>query len=432
VQDALRDAIALLTQLDLASAMPMFWYMIIFELPRYTIGFAFVVALNLAPGRRLLDGDRAADVGRLKLSVVIGGHNEAGAMRACIRSLREQTRHIDEIIVVDDGSTDGMRRVLRELRAEGLISRGLCNQVRCGKVAACNLGMSIAKGDIVINLDADCSYDRDAIELLVAPFADPRVGATCGNIGVRNPGASIVAAWQAVEYLVSISLGKRLLDLLGIVACASGAFGAFRREAMLQVGILSCGPGEDLDITLRLRRSGWKIRFVADSWCLTDVPDTLAGLVRQRRRWDRDTFRIRLRKFRDAFNPGTRRFNGLETAEQLDFVLFNLMTTVSFPLYLLWLFYYYGTFAWTILLAVAIVYVALDLLAFLLANTVSRRRTPSDTLGLLIYAPSFGVFNGYFMRFVRLYAYLEEFVFRKSYRDPYVPQRVLDVAISEV
>jgi cellulose synthase/poly-beta-1,6-N-acetylglucosamine synthase-like glycosyltransferase len=432
VQESLRDAIALLMELDMASAMPMFWYMIVFEVPRYTVGFAVVVALALTRRRRLVAGERAADVGRLKVSIVIGGHNEAGAMRACIKSLGEQTRHIDEIIVVDDGSTDGMRRVLRELRAHGLISRALCNQVRCGKVAACNLGMSIAKGDIVVNLDADCSYDRDAVELLVAPFADPRVGATCGNIGVRNSGASIVAALQAVEYLVSISLGKRLLELLGIVACASGAFSAFRREALLQVGILSSGSGEDLDITLRMRRSGWKIRFVADSWCLTDVPDTLAGLVRQRRRWDRDTFRIRLRRFRDAFNPGARRFNGLETAEQLDFVLFTLITTVSFPLYLLWLFYYYGTFAWTILLAVAIVYVALDLLSFLLANAVSRRRIPSDTLALLFYAPCFGAFNGYFMRFVRLYAYLEEFVFRNSYRDRYVPQRVLDVTISEV
>jgi len=195
---------------------------------------------------------------------------------------------------------------------------------------------------------------------------------------------------------------------------------------------LSTGPGEDFDITLRMRRSGWKIRFVAESWCLTDVPDTLKGLIGQRRRWDRDTFRIRMRKFGGSFNPGSRRFNGTETWEQVDFVLFNLLVTISFPLYLGWLFYFYGSYAWTILIAVGMVYVALDLMAFVLANMLSRRRTPSDTLGLWPYAITFGLFNGYFMRFVRLWAYLEEFVFRKSYRDSYVPQRILDTAISEI
>lgn len=440
MDNPLNDAFSLLTQLDLGAAMPMFWYLLIFEVPRYTMGFVLITVLTVAhrirkgSDRHKQDSDagKAADVETMTISVVIGGHNEASAMRACIRSLNEQTRKIDEIIVIDDGSTDGMRRVIGELRAEGLISMALANQVRCGKVPACNLGMTLARGDIVINLDADCSYDRDAIALLVAPFADPAVGATCGNIGVRNSGRSIVAAWQAVEYLVSISLGKRVLDLLGVVACASGAFGAFRREAMRQVGILSTGPGEDFDITLRMRRSGWKIRFVAESWCLTDVPDTLKGLISQRRRWDRDTFRIRMRKFSSSFNPAARHFNGTQTWEQVDFVLFNLVVTISFPLYLIWLFYFYGSYAWVILIAVGIVYVGLDLMAFLLANLISRRHTPLDSLTLWPYAITYGLFNGYVMRFIRLYAYLEEFIFHRSYRDSYVPQRVLDTAISEV
>ncbi len=94
----------------------------------------------------------------------------------------------------------------------------------------------MATGDIIINLDADCSYDRDAVELLLEPFVDPKVGATCGSIGVRNHTASIIASYQAIEYIISIGLGKRVQDFFNIVMCVSGAFGAFRRECFHQIG----------------------------------------------------------------------------------------------------------------------------------------------------------------------------------------------------
>ena len=61
--------------------------------------------------------------------------------------------------------------------------------------------------------DCDCTFDRDAILHLIAPFADPSVGAVAGNVGVRNAGAGILAALQSLEYLLNISVGKRLLDM---------------------------------------------------------------------------------------------------------------------------------------------------------------------------------------------------------------------------
>lgn len=413
----------MLGQFDWAGWLAMFWFMILLEIPRYTLsGIAIFVASfggKPAPG---VDEKRALD--RLTISIVIAGHNEADAIDKCIRSLGEQTRRIDEIIFIDDGSTDGMREIINRYRRLGRIDIALSNQVRSGKAASCNLGFTLAKGDIIVNLDADCSYDCDAIEKLIEPFTDSRVGATTGALGVRNFDTSVVTAYQAIEYIVSIGMGKRALDMLDLVVCASGAFGAFRREALAQVGMLDPGPGEDFDLTLRLRRSGWKIRFAADSWCFTDTPATFAAIIRQRRRWDRDTIRTRLRKFRNALSPGRRTFNLVETFEQVEWLVLNMVVTIVFPIYVVWLFLVFGSGALYILAAVALVYLVLDAISFLMALSICGRYDSRMVFSIAPYLLTFGLYNGVFMRCVRLYAYYEEWIHRASTRDSYSPLRV--------
>lgn len=413
----------MLGQFDWAGWLAMFWFMILLEIPRYTLsGIAIFVSSfggKRGPG---VDEKRALD--RLTISIVIAGHNEADAIEKCIRSLGEQTRRIDEIIFIDDGSTDGMREIINRYRQLGRIDIALSNQVRSGKAASCNLGFTLAKGDIIVNLDADCSYDCDAIEKLIEPFTDPRVGATTGALGVRNFDQSVVTAYQAIEYIVSIGMGKRALDMLDLVVCASGAFGAFRREALAQVGMLDPGPGEDFDLTMRLRRSGWKIRFAADSWCFTDTPATFAAIIRQRRRWDRDTIRTRMRKFRDALSPGRRSFSLLETFEQIEWLVLNVLVTIVFPIYVAWLFLVFGSGAIHILGAVALVYLVLDAISFAMALSICGRYDSRMVVSILPYLLTFGLYNGVFMRCVRLYAYYEEWVHRASTRDSYSPLRV--------
>ena len=413
----------MLGQLDWAGWLTMFWFMIVLEIPRYTLSAVAIFVSSFSRGSAPTASE-SRYLERLKISVVIAGHNEADAIERCLRSLREQTRRIDEIIFIDDGSTDGMREIIHKYRELGQIDIALSNQVRSGKSASCNMGFALAKGDIIVNLDADCSYDCDAIAKLIEPFTDLRVGATTGALGVRNYDHSAVTGYQAIEYIVSIGMGKRALDMLDMVVCASGAFGAFRREAIHQVGLLAPGPGEDFDLTLRLRRSGWKIRFAANSWCFTDTPATVAAIIRQRRRWDRDTLRTRLRKFRDAFSPGRRTFTLLETFEQSEWLVMNVLVTLVFPVYILWIFFNFGSAALYILIAVAIIYLALDTIGFLMALWICQRYSSSMVFTIIPYVLTFGLYNGIFMRCVRLYAYYEEWVYRASSRDSYSPSRV--------
>jgi cellulose synthase/poly-beta-1,6-N-acetylglucosamine synthase-like glycosyltransferase len=410
------DGITYLLSQSGESLFLLFWFVVLFELPRYTLGFISVAALST---RAVYEDRYRLDVDRI--TVVIAGHNEEDSIERCVRSLNEQSRPPDEIIVVSDGSTDRMPQKLRQLLEQGSIKEAHCTQVRSGKSAAVNLAVSRATGDVVINVDCDCTFDRQAIKRILEPFDDPAVGAVAGNIVVRNPQQSLVTAFQAIEYLISISHGKQTANLTNQMTCVSGAFGAFRRRAFTAVGGLDAGGGEDLDLTLVLRKAGWKTLFAPDAICYTDVPATLAALIRQRFRWERDAIRLRYRKHRDLLDPFSRRFDLVELAHEADFFVFNILSAIAFPFYLVWLSVTYGDLAIMILLGAQVGMLVLDLFTFLLAAVVSPK---VGALRLILYVPGYNLFSGLIMRFVRLAAYLQEWVFRASYEDTYVPHKV--------
>ena len=85
-----------------------------------------------------------------------------------------------------DGSVDGTERVIKDLLAKKQIDQAYWSELRGGKSAGFNACCVMATGDIIINIDCDCSLDRDAILNIVRPFEDPEVGAVSGNIQVRN------------------------------------------------------------------------------------------------------------------------------------------------------------------------------------------------------------------------------------------------------
>lgn len=409
------DAVGLLLSLGALELLAMFWHLVVLEVPRYLLP-GVVVALLDAVARP----PRGAVPRELTVSVLLPGHNEAQALERSVRSIHAQSRRPEQIIIIDDGSTDGMAAVARRLQRAGWIDIVLSTRLRAGKSAAANLGLLYASGDVIVIADVDTSYDDDAFARLLEPFVDPRVGGVAGNLGVRNA-TTLIARWQAVQYLESISLGRRISDLFGILFIVSGAFGAFRRRALEQVGGWDVGPGEDADITAKLRRAGWHVRFAPEAWSLTDVPETLPALVRQRLRWNRSLVRIRMRKFASLVSPAQASFRLRDALGVIDILFFQLVMSVSFAAYLVWVFATYGSLAWTVLLCASLVYMALGLLSFLAACAVSRHRARLD---LIPEALTYGLFNSYLLRFVRLWAVLDELLQRGSYRDEYVPDKV--------
>jgi len=412
-------ALDLLRSMDLLSLIALFWYACCFELPRYTIGAIVVcVASRWIP-------ERSGECDDLSLTVLLVGHNEARTLRKAVEGLAEQTiakkRGRLQVIVVDDGSTDGMTEIARQLQREGKVAQVLRSHQRGGKSASINLGLTACSTDIVFNTDVDTTFDRDAFEIMLGYFADPRVGAVAGNLGVRNPFASLTTRSQTIEYAIGLTLGRRIADALGILSIVSGAFGGYRRAAIESIGGHDVEVGEDADLTLKLRRAGWQIRFAPDALGLTDVPESVTALIAQRLRWDRGIITIWTRKFRSVFNPRHSTFRLLEVWAVIDVIFYQCVLALAFPVYLVWLFYYFGEFAWTVIGATLLAYLLADILAF----TIAAMSGLAHPLWLLPYIPFYTIMQMTLMRVVRLVALVQEVVFRSSYRDPFVPTRVM-------
>lgn len=412
------DAIDMIRQLSLSSFIQMFWYFIIFDITRYFLSIITIVGVELlTPKNKSLPF-------HAPVSVILAGHNEGAVLRQCVMSLKEQTHQQLQIVMSDDGSTDNMLEVGRQLKREGLLDVVVSNSIRSGKSSAVNIGFQYCIHDIIVLVDVDTSFDRDAFESIIQPFSNPKVGAVSGNIAVRNVQDSILARFQFIEYISSISIGRRFTSMLGILSIVSGAFGAFRREAINAVGGWEVGPGEDADIIAKLRRTGWHIVFAPHAWSATDAPKSLKILIKQRLRWNRSVIR-RLRKYRAAFNPFGRHFCLSNTLALMNVLFFQVILSASFYFYIVWVFWFYGSDkAGLILLTSSLFYFSESMITFLLAAWLYPE---IKIIRLFPYLLGKILFVTYFLRGIRLFAYLDEIIFRRSYEASFVPSKVRKV-----
>src|SRR5205823_412163 len=110
-------------------------------------------------------------------------------------------------------------------------------------------------------------------------------GAVSGSVHVGNA-RNILTKWQALEYITSQNYDRRAYDLLNCITVVPGAIGAWRREAIEQVGgYTSDTLAEDTDLTWKIRRAGWRILNDSSAHAFTEAPETLKNLARQRFRW---------------------------------------------------------------------------------------------------------------------------------------------------
>ncbi|HEY3187029.1 MAG TPA: bifunctional polysaccharide deacetylase/glycosyltransferase family 2 protein, partial [Solirubrobacteraceae bacterium] len=241
------------------------------------------------------------------VSVIVPAYNEAPSVGDTIRSLQAQTVLPTEIIVVDDGSTDGTGDLVEGL---GLPRVRVLRQPNAGKAAALNLGVAAAGHDVLVMVDADTVFERGTLRALVAPLRHPGVGAVAGNTKVGNR-RGLLGRWQHVEYVMGFNLDRRLYDLLRCMPTVPGAIGAFRRAAVTDAGGVSTATlAEDTDLTLAIGRAGWRVVYGEDARAWTEAPSSLGALWRQRYRWSYGTMQAawkHKRAFRHLRDPAERR-----------------------------------------------------------------------------------------------------------------------------
>ncbi len=235
---------------------------------------------------------------RPPVSVLIAAFNEAPVIARTVRSVLD-SRYADlEVVIVDDGSTDGTADVVRA--AFGADPRvRILSQPNGGKSSAINRAIAEARHDVLVCFDADTLAEPDTIALLARHFADPAVGAVAGNVKVGNR-ANALTIWQSIEYITGQNLDRRGYAALNGVTVVPGAVGGWRREAVRQVGgFIDDTLAEDMDVTFRLRRAGWKVgaEMAAVGW--TEAPESFRAFLRQRYRWSFGSLQV-LWKHRDA------------------------------------------------------------------------------------------------------------------------------------
>ncbi|WP_435214324.1 bifunctional polysaccharide deacetylase/glycosyltransferase family 2 protein [Streptomyces sp. bgisy034] len=226
---------------------------------------------------------------RQPVSVIVPAYNEKECIANTLKSLARSTHPI-EIVVVDDGSTDGTSEIARAAARElGMTNVRVLRQENAGKPAALNNGVRSASHDIVVMMDGDTVFEPDTVRQLVQPFADPGVGAVAGNAKVGNRN-TVIGAWQHIEYVMGFNLDRRMYDLLRCMPTIPGAIGAFRREAVLEVGGMSEDTlAEDTDITIAMHRAGWRVVYQEHARAWTEAPGSPAQLWSQRYRWSYGT-----------------------------------------------------------------------------------------------------------------------------------------------
>jgi cellulose synthase/poly-beta-1,6-N-acetylglucosamine synthase-like glycosyltransferase len=236
------------------------------------------------------------------VSVIVPAYNEREGIAAAVRSIATGLHRDVEVVVVDDGSSDETADIARGL---GLPNVRVVTVPNGGKSNALNTGIALASHDLIVMVDGDTVFEPESVHRLVQPFGDPRVGAVAGNVKVGNR-RSVVARWQHIEYVIGFNLDRRLYDELQIMPTIPGAIGAFRRQALDEVGGVSDDTlAEDTDLTIAINRAGWRVVYEEGARAWTEAPATLGQLWTQRYRWSYGTMQA-LWKHRHAVTDSGR------------------------------------------------------------------------------------------------------------------------------
>ena len=189
-----------------------------------------------------------------------------------------------EVVVVDDASTDDTRDVVMSYVRRGEV-RLIAKERNEGKAMAMNDAIPCLRGEIVLVMDADAMPDPQILRWMVPHFQFARVAGVTGNPRVYNR-VSFLSQLQLVEFTSIVSLLRRAQRIWGRILTMSGVVGAFRRSALVDVGLYSPEMAtEDIDMTWKLQGAQYDVRYEPRALVWMRVPTSLPTLIKQRRRW---------------------------------------------------------------------------------------------------------------------------------------------------
>jgi cellulose synthase/poly-beta-1,6-N-acetylglucosamine synthase-like glycosyltransferase len=217
-----------------------------------------------------------------KVSAIISAYNEEGVIDNLLKKLRNSSFPIDEIIVLDDNSTDSTYEVAKKMNAAAIR-----NETKIGKAATLNKGAKIAKGDIMVVFDADNCPEKNCVKHLIKHFDSKDVGAVTGVVKILSDGFASKLA--ALEFSLCFYLFQPFSAKIKFFPILHGAYFGIRRGlASFDKDALT----EDFDISVNIASRGYRIEFEPEAISYISPPPSFSLFARQRERWIRGAVEV--------------------------------------------------------------------------------------------------------------------------------------------
>jgi len=264
------------------------------------------------------------------VSILVPCFNETANVAATIAAAVLQTYPNYEVVAINDGSSDTTAEVLDRLLDAYPHLRVVHLASNQGKAMALRMGALVARGEFLVCIDGDALLDADATSYMMRLLVgNVRVGAVTGNPRIRTR-STLLGRVQVGEFSSIIGLIKRAQRIYGSVFTVSGVVVAYRRAALHRCGYWSLDMvTEDIDVSWMLQADHWSIQYEPDALCWILMPETFAGLWKQRLRWAQGGAEVFMKQFFSMFVWNRRRMWG---------------TLVEYVLSLTWAFAFAATF----------------------------------------------------------------------------------------
>lgn len=246
--------------------------------------FRIIFIITLAIKQKLRTNSESNSPELPSVSIIVPAFNEEKTAVKTIDQLLKLSYPDYEVIFIDDGSTDNTLKVVTANFINNKKVR-IFSKPNGGKATALNMGVDKSQGKILLCIDADTQVKSDALANLVKNFDSPDVAAVAGNVKVGNAGKWLTS-FQSLEYITAQNFERRAFDEVNGITVVPGAIGAFRKDLVIGAGKYKSDTlAEDCDLTMRILRQGYRIKYAEDAVAYTESPETTTQFMKQRLRW---------------------------------------------------------------------------------------------------------------------------------------------------
>ncbi|MFA7707785.1 MAG: glycosyltransferase [Candidatus Pacearchaeota archaeon] len=222
---------------------------------------------------------------KYSVSVLVPTFNEEKTIEDTIKHILNIDYPIEEIILINDKSTDSTLKIMKELAEKHSQIKILDNKVNLGKAGSLNRAWREAKGELVVVVDADSYPASNSLKSMVGYFDDEKVAVVSAPVVARNTD-KFIEKLQAIEYKM-IALTRKLLEYVDSIYVTPGPLAVYRKKALEDInGFDEKNMTEDIEATWHLTHNGWSRKMCLSTSVSSTVPSKFKAWYKQRRRWN--------------------------------------------------------------------------------------------------------------------------------------------------